>query len=78
MFVVFRFVLLLIIITYTQAISLSGERFHFRLDLINLQNPFIMWFISVNVLDTLFKSISWIEEVFGIIFFKRTSLWRGE
>lgn len=71
MYVVFRFVLLLIIIIYTH---FSEKRFHFRLDLINLQNPFIMWFISVNVLDTLFKSISWIEEVFGIIFFKRTSL----
>ena len=68
MYVVFRFVLLLIIIIYTH---FSEKKFHFRLDLINLQNPFIMWFISVNVLDI---SISWIEEVFGIIFFKRTSL----
>ena len=72
MYAVFRLVLQLIIIIYTQAISLFGERFH-----LNLQNPFIMWVICVNVLDTLFKSISWIEDVFGIIFFKDFFVGRG-
>ena len=65
MYAVFRLVLLLIIIIYTQAISLFGERFH-----LNLQNPFIMWVICVPYLKVYHGSKTCLGS-----FFSKTSLW---